>query len=130
MNDLAKILKYIFPFWKKYWRQELIVFILLGILLVLNLFIPLQFQKTIDAIVQSDENFYSEISIFIALILITVVITWGYDVIAAWIGESVIINITSQAYNSILYKKRSFWQQFYPNDILTRLTQDILSVKA
>jgi ABC-type multidrug transport system fused ATPase/permease subunit len=62
--------------------------------------------------------------------LITIGLSWCYAVLAAWVGESLIIDVTSSTYSFVLNQKRSFWHKFYPNDVLTRLTQDILSVKS
>lgn len=40
------------------------------------------------------------------------------------------IDVISSVYHSALTQRRSFWKKFYPNDVLTRLTQDVYSVKS
>jgi ABC-type multidrug transport system fused ATPase/permease subunit len=132
MTDIKEIIKFILPYWKKYWKQEILVFFLLALIAIINLNIPLYFKDTIDAITGNvpDSDFFKIIITFVALAIASSIISWGYVVYITYLGESLIIDITSDVYSKILDKRRSFWVKFAPNDVLTRLTQDILSVKS
>jgi ATP-binding cassette, subfamily B, bacterial len=132
MKDLIALIKFVFPFWKKYWKQEGLIGMVLVLLLICQLAIPLQFKNSIDFVF-----IYSSIDMFIMslfylslLMVISSGFTWAFQVIAASVGESIIIDITSRTYNFVLTQRRSFWQKFYAEDVLTRLTQDILAVKS
>jgi len=132
MRDLTTLIKFIFPFWKNYWKQELIIGLVLILLLICQLAIPIQLKNTIDAIFEfkTSNVFIWSLFILCFLMIASSGLTWIFQVIAAWVGESLIIQITSNTYNFILQQRRSFWQRFYPEDVLTRLTQDILAAKS
>lgn len=132
MDEFKKILLLIFPFWKKYWKNELHILFLLIVIFAISLLLPLKFKEVVDSLTGSYNKSYFEIALllFASLILAKSLINWFYTVYITTIGESFIIDVTSKVYSSVLHKQRSFWMKFYPNDVLTRLTQDIISVKS
>lgn len=132
MKDIYEIIKFVFPFWKKYWVNEIFIFTILAFSLVVNLNIPLYFKETIDSIANFSNKtiFEKNILILVALSFLSSTIVWLYRVYITKIGESVIIDITSFLYSQILDNRRKFWETYSQNDILTRLTQDVLSVKS
>ncbi len=132
MKDLKKIFLLIFPFWKKYWKKELIILVVLIASFLVSLVIPIKFKNVVDSLTgnYSGSTFETALLLFASLILFKSLISWFYAVYITTVGESFIIDVTSKTYDSVLHKQRSFWMKFYPNDVLTRLTQDIISVKS
>lgn len=132
MNNLRILIRFVFPFWKKYWKHESLIGFFLLLLLLCQLAIPIQFKTTIDSIFVfgSIDGFIWALFYLSLLMLVSSGLTWAFQVIATWVGESIIIDITSKTYKFILSQRRAFWQNFYPDDVLTRLTQDILAVKS
>lgn len=132
MKEFSSIIKFIYPYWRKYLKHELVLFLILAISLIISLFIPIQFQKTIDSIVEymHINTFLGLLFLFGGMVICNIILSWVYSVYTAYVGESLIIDVTSKVYSSVLNQKRSFWLKFHPNDILTRFTQDILSIKA
>lgn len=132
MKDIKKIFLLIFPFWKKYWKNELLLLVVLIASFSISLILPLKFKIVVDTLTGNylDSTFETALLLFASLIFLKSLIGWFYAVYITTVGESFIIDITSKVYDSVLHKQRSFWIKFYPNDVLTRLTQDIISVKS
>ncbi len=132
MQDFKLVFQFTFPFWRKYLKQEFLILLMSGLLLLCQFQIPLRFREVIDSIYNRDsvDSFLFAAIILASIILLQLGISWGYSVFVAWVGESLIIDVTSQVYNFAQQQRRSFWQKFYPNDVLTRLTQDIVSTKS
>lgn len=105
---------------------------MLTLIFLISLYLPLEYRKTIDSISNKNtlNNFLPIVGVLTGLLVFQSLIKWIYNVYVAYTGESLIIDITSKIYSAILKKKRSFWQEYFPNDVLTRLTQDILSIKS
>jgi ABC-type multidrug transport system fused ATPase/permease subunit len=132
MKDLYVLIRCVFPFWKRYWKQEGLIGLVLSLLLISQLAIPVLFRNTIDSVfMYGPMNVFIESLFYLALLLVvSSVLTWAFQILAAWVGESIIIDITSKTYRHVLTERRSFWLDFHPEDVLTRLTQDILAVKS
>jgi ABC-type bacteriocin/lantibiotic exporter with double-glycine peptidase domain len=85
----------------------------------------------IDSISDSNsaDYFITIMLIFFAVQIFGLIINFCFTVYSKFISESITIDVTDNVYSSILLKKKSFWSSFNPKDILTRMTQDILSIK-
>jgi len=132
MNDFRLATRFVFPFWKRYWKFELVLTLLLGIRFLAQMQIPVAFQFVIDSIISLPlrRMFIQALAAFCGLLLVTIAVSWAFQVLVTWVGERLNIDITSRAYDHVLRQRRSFWERFYPNDVLTRLTQDIAAVKS
>jgi ABC-type multidrug transport system fused ATPase/permease subunit len=132
MKDLHVLIRCVFPFWKRYWKQEGLIGLVLALLLTSQLAIPVQFRNTIDSVfIYGSMNVFVESLFYLSLLLVVSSgLTWVFQIVAAWVGESIIIDITSKTYRHVLTQRRSFWLKYHPEDVLTRLTQDILAVKS
>ncbi len=97
-----------------------------------QLAVPLYFRNAIDSILAFGDlsGFVKTLFMLTALMATSATLSWAFSVLATWVGESLTIDITSYAYDFVLTCRRSFWQKFSSDDVLTRLTQDILSVKS
>ncbi len=132
MKDFKLAVRFVFPYWKKYWKYEVGLISLLAVRFAAQMGVPIAFKYVTDSIVTAKMGRYFVVALaaFCALVFLTIVVSWGFRVLATWVGESLNIDITSSVYGHVLKQRRSFWERFYPNDVLTRLTQDILSVKS
>lgn len=132
MRDILILFKFVFPDWKKYWRLELSILFLLTVMMGVQIYTPKSFQVLIDSLslFDSSSTFYTNLWVFTGLILASILLGWLFQYLVTYLGESLIIDITSRCYTLLLKRKKSFWINFSPNDVLTRLTQDILSVKS
>ena len=126
------IISFIFPFWKRFWKVEATLFAILGVLFSLQLLIPMLFKDVVDSIAnfESANVFASLLVLLGGFLLVRIGFSWCYNVLASWMGECLLIDVTSRIYHSVLSQQRSFWFKYSPNDVLTRLTQDAVSIKS
>lgn len=129
---MKAIIQFIFPFWKKYLWQEGILITSLLLSFVLSMVIPLQFKGIIDSLTQYSlkSQFYTVLLTYTVIIFLKSLNSWFFGYFTTYVGESFIIDVTSTLYTKILHQRRNFWEKYYPNDVLTRLTQDVVSVKS
>lgn len=132
MQEIKTLLQFVYPFWKKFVKYELIPFALICFIFIVQFSIPISTRNVIDSITQYKDisNFYLYLSLLTGLVLILSLCRWFYTVSVSWIGESFIIEVTSDVFSKILWRGKQFWLKYDQHDVVTRLTQDILSVKS
>jgi ABC-type bacteriocin/lantibiotic exporter with double-glycine peptidase domain len=66
LSEFKKILALLFPFWKKYWKNEIVIVAMLIFSFFISLYTPLKFQVVVDSLVNHDS--YSSFAIAVSLL--------------------------------------------------------------
>ena len=131
MPEYRSYLSWIMGFWKPH-RKHLVILVFFTLIsTVVALSFPLVFRYLLDHVQEvlgetEGNGEFRKIILILGALAFARFISGLYPGARAWLNSKIGLDIRDKVFSSLMKKDYSFWNEFRPGDITTRLTDDIV----
>lgn len=131
MTEYRSYLSWIMAFWKPHKKHLVILVIFTLVSTVVALSFPLVFRYLLDNVQEvlgetEGSGEFRKIILILGALAFARFVAGLYPGARAWLNSKIGLDVRDKVFKSLMKKDYSFWNEFRPGDITTRLTDDIV----